>query len=182
MKNTKTFYTALILVLIAGLSRLVSHPMNFTPITAIVLFSMYAFEGKWKIIIPLSAIIFSDVLLEITRETGFHSGTWMVYVGFGLIALIGFALLQKSSISRVLGSSILGSTVFYLFTNFAFFYPSKAIDSAYGYAHSWEGVLASYTAAIPFFRNMLVGDILYTSILFGVFFLVKRFVLKPSLT
>jgi len=36
------------------------------------------------------------------------------------------------------------------------------------------GLSACYIAAIPFFQNTLVGDALYTVVLFGGFVLVER--------
>jgi hypothetical protein len=41
------------------------------------------------------------------------------------------------------------------------------------YPKTAAGLLACYIAAIPFFRNMLVGDLLYTAILFGGFRLLE---------
>jgi hypothetical protein len=182
MKNKQLVLVSIALIVFASLSRLVSHPMNFTPITALILFSVFAFEGKWKIIVPVMAIVLSDLVLELNSGIGFHGGTWLVYSGYALIGIIGYLLIKNASAIRLLSSSILGSVSFFLLTNFAFFYPVAVSGKEnYGYTHDLMGIAASYTAGIPFFRNMLVGDLVYTAVLFGSYFVVKRLVFHTSM-
>jgi len=59
--------------------------------------------------------------------------------------------------------------MFYLVTNFAVW--------AWGalYPRTWSGLIACYTAAIPFFRNSLIGDITFVAVLFGGFAVLQRF-------
>jgi hypothetical protein len=175
MKNKQTFVLAIALVIIAALSRLVSHPMNFTPITALILFSVYAFEGKWKLIIPITAILMSDLFLEINTGTGFHSGTWLIYSAYVVMGIIGYLIIKKESAVQILLGSVSASVSFFLLTNFALFYPEITTSNGLqGYSHNWAGIIASYTAGIPFFRNMLLGDVIYTAVLFGALVLIKK--------
>ncbi|UBM59603.1 hypothetical protein LAG90_02920 [Marinilongibacter aquaticus] len=182
MKNKQQFILALVLVVLAAGSRLVPHAMNFTPITALALFSAYAFSGKWKLIIPFLAIILSDIALELTTGYGFHSGTVVVYLAFALMIGVGYLLLQKLNIARLVGATLLSSVLFFLITNFAFFYPeSPVVDMAQGhYPHNFVGILASYKAGLPFFKNMLVGDVVFTLFLFGVHEFTNQIILKNS--
>lgn len=39
-----------------------------------------------------------------------------------------------------------------------------------------EGLLSCYAAAIPFFRNTLLGNLGYVAVLFGSFALAERYV------
>ncbi len=182
MKNKEVYFIAIALILFATLSRLVSHPMNFTPITAIILFSVFAFEGKWKFIIPLIAIVASDLFLEFNSQNGFHSGTWLVYSAYAVMGVIGFYFIKNAKATRVILSSALASVSFFLLTNFALFYPQVSTSiGLQGYPHSITGIIGAYTAGIPFFRNMFLGDVLYTALIFGAYFLFKKVVLKPSL-
>jgi hypothetical protein len=178
MKNKQTFALALALVILASFSRLVSHPMNFTPITALILFSVFAFDGKWRIIIPITAILLSDLFLEINAGIGFHSGTWLVYSAYILIGIIGYLIIKKESLIQILFGSISASISFFLLTNFALFYPKITTSNGLGYTHNWAGIIASYTAGIPFFRNMLLGDVIYSAVLFGALVLIKKTVPK----
>ncbi|MGR3809549.1 DUF6580 family putative transport protein [Jiulongibacter sp. NS-SX5] len=181
MKNRQYLILAIVLVVLSAVSRLVDHPMNFTPITGLALFSAYAFSGKWKLIVPFAAIILSDIVLEITKGYGFHSGTLMVYGAFAVMIAIGYLLIKKPTIINVLGSAVLASVVFFLITNFALFYPEVTEGSnLQGYPHTMEGVIASYTAGIPFFRNMLLGDVIFTGVLFGIYETANKFIFNKS--
>jgi hypothetical protein len=42
------------------------------------------------------------------------------------------------------------------------------------YPRTLSGLTACYVAAIPFFRNSIVGDLLYSAALFGGFALAQR--------
>ena len=166
------------LITLAALSRLVDHPMNFTPMAAILLFSSAYISNKFlKLILPFGAILFSDVLIEITTGWGFHEGSWSVYLAYLGVFLIGFSLLKKVSVSKVALSSILGSSFFFLFTNFAFFYKeaAEANPSLGQYPHNFSGIISSYQAGLPFFRNMIFGDLMFCAIMFGTFYIVKNF-------
>ena len=166
------------LIILAALSRLVEHPMNFTPMTAILLFSVAFIGNKWlKLIFPFATILFTDMVLESVNGFGFHSGSAVVYLGYALIFGIGFLLLKKVNALNTLTAVVLSSTVFYLLTNFALFYPASPVPNpAVGtYPHNLTGILASYQAGLPFFRNMLMGDLTFTAILFGVYYAARNF-------
>ena len=42
------------------------------------------------------------------------------------------------------------------------------------YPQNLQGLLQGYVAGLPFFRNTLTGDILYTALLFGGFALAEK--------
>lgn len=181
MKNKQHILLAVALVILAALSRLVDHPMNFTPITGIALFSAFAFEGKWKLIIPFSAILLSDLALELTQGIGFHNGTAIVYGSFALMIGLGYLIIKKANLMNITLGTVAASTLFFLITNFALFYPEvTTANGLQGYPHTFEGIIAGYTAGIPFFKNMLIGDLIFTGIIFSVYGLANRFVFKKS--
>jgi hypothetical protein len=183
MENKKQFTLAVVLIVLATLTRLIPHVWNFTPVVAILLFSAFIFRGYLKIIIPFSAILISDIFLEITEGTGFHQGTWLIYLSFGFILTMGHIILRKASFLRILASSLVSSILFYLITNFALFYPEVTeAGQLQGYPHTWEGIIGSYTAGIPFFRNMLAGDLFFTALLFGTYHLVNRQIFRTQLS
>ena len=88
------------------------------------------------------------------------------YIGFGLTILMGFFLRKKAGIVNVMGVTMLSSLVFFLFTNFALFYPTTL------YPHSVDGIISSYLAGIPFLKNAILGDLFYASALFGSYYLI----------
>jgi hypothetical protein len=158
-----------LLVLLAAIVRLLTnyfHLWNFTPITAMALFCGATIrDKKLAFLIPLTTIILTDAVL------GFYEGIWVVYAALLAITFLGFVLQNRLKVIPVLLGSLGTSLIFYLVTNFALFYPT------WMYPHSMEGITASYTAAIPFFRNALIGDLIFSGILFGSYALLSRSVL-----
>ncbi len=55
------------------------------------------------------------------------------------------------------------SVLFFLVTNFAVWAASS------WYPPTFEGLIASYIAGLPFLRNMFIGDVFYAASLLGVF-------------
>jgi len=161
-----------ILIVAAVLTRFIDHPANVTPVLAIALFASVYLKRKSALIIPLIALLISDYFI------GFYEWPVMisVYLSYGLVILIGFYIKKHKSIPAVFGSTILGSILFYLITNFAVwaFYPF--------YPPTAEGLLTSYVAAIPFFRNALMGNMLYVTVLFGAYEAFRHYREKYRLT
>lgn len=149
-------------VLIAALTRFLPHPPNFTPIAAMALFGGAFFSNKYLgFIVPLAAMLMSDIFI------GFHNTIWAVYLSFALIAGIGYLLKRKTNVITVLGASLASSTLFFLITNFAVFLGSSF------YPKSLAGLAECYTAAIPFFNNGILGDLVFTTVLFGGFYFAE---------
>ena len=159
---SKTQVILIVFIVVAALFRLVPHLPNFTPITAMALFSgVYFSNKKFAFIIPILAMLLSDIVL------GFSSISLFVYAAFILVTLIG-QLSKKMSIVTVLLSSI----AFFIVTNFGvwlLYYPKTL-----------NGFLECYTLAIPFFRNSLLGDFFYAAVLYFGFLVVNKTYLKSA--
>lgn len=155
--DTKSrFWAALSLVAVAAAARLIPHPANATPVVAMALFSGAIFTRKsWSILIPLVAMFISDLAL------GLHDQIVSVYGSIVLVAFIGFALSSKRSAGRVVGASLLGSIVFFFVTNFTVWLSGSM------YPRTLAGLTECYTLALPFFRNGLLADLVFSGVLFG---------------
>ena len=170
------FSTVILLIFSAALSRILPHPFNFTPIGAIALFGAAHFDKKYfAFLIPIMAMLVSDSII------GFHSSMAVVYGTFAFITLIGIFFLNKVTFGRVLGLSILSSTLFFITTNFAVWYGSTF------YSQSWQGLLTCYSAGLAFYQNSffgnlflntIMGDLFYCGLLFGLYEGLQRFVPK----
>ena len=132
----------LILIIFGIFSRIIPHPPNFSPVTAIALFGALNFSNK-KIafIIPLLILIISDFFL------GFSLINIIVYISFILVVFIGTRI-KKITIQNILLSSL----IFFLVSNFGVW--------VIGYPMTLDGLLLCYTMAIPFFGYSVAGDIL----------------------
>jgi hypothetical protein len=165
--NPRTFML-LGMVLLAALTRLLPHPPNFAPITAMALFggAMFGLSVR-AFVLPLVAMLISDSLLEITTGWGFHEGMPFVYGAFIIAVVLGSLLHRRTSLLGVAGTTVAGSLLFFFVTNIGVWLTSGF------YPATFEGLTACFTAAIPFYRNALLGDAVYATILFGGFALAQ---------
>ncbi|MBI2027803.1 MAG: hypothetical protein HYS98_08415 [Deltaproteobacteria bacterium] len=167
MKLNAKFGTLSFFILVAALSRLLPHPPNFTPILSMGLFAGAHFENKkGTFIVLLGSMLLSDLFL------GFHSTLPAIYAILGLITVLGFWLRNKTSITKIVVSSILASAVFFVLSNFAVW----AMGSYY--PKTWVGIVECYTLAIPFFGNTLASTLLYSAAIFGAYQLCEKLFLS----
>ena len=152
------------IILFAAIMRLVPHYPNFTPVAALALFGGAHLGRRWlAFMVPLAAMFFSDLFL------GFHGFMVPVYVSFALVVFLGTLVGKNIKIATVIGGALAGSLLFFLITNFAVW-----AGSPY-YPQSFAGLMQSYTMAIPFFHTSLLGDLFYSGVFFGSFYLVQQY-------
>lgn len=131
------------LIVFAILTRLIPHPPNFAPVTAIALFSAINFNNNLlKFFIPLLSLIIFDFII------GFSLINIFVYLSFIVIILVGnhFKKIKLKSI-------LISSFVFFIISNFGVW--------LIGYPKNIEGFLLCYYMALPFFINTVLGDLFY---------------------
>ena len=163
--------TALIVAVLGlALMRLAPHPDNFTPIVAVALFGGAYFDRRaLAFIVPLAAMLLSDVLLELFFSgIGFHDLIWAVYGSFAVVVAMGFVMRYKDSLFLVPVMAFAASLWFFIATNFAVWLTSGL------YPKTWEGLIACYVAALPFFGHAVAGDLFYAGLLFGGWHLACR--------
>jgi hypothetical protein len=83
-----------------------------------------------------------------------------VYISFALIVLLGSIIRNKKWFFS-LPMSIIGTIVFFVVTNWAFWQFTAF------YPHTLSGLTSCYIAGIPFLKNSFMGDFLYTLIFFS---------------
>ncbi len=157
-------------VILAAMARLIDHPPNVTPIGAMALFGGACLvDRRLAFLLPLVAMLLSDVVLGLSKY-GFWSVLGIQPVVYGCIlasTAIGRWITDRRSVWQVGGAVVAGSLLFFLVTNFAVWvgwYPGN---------HSLATLAKCYTDAIPYFRNTLLGDIGFSTILFGGLALIE---------
>ena len=134
----------IILIGIAILSRLIPHPPNFTPITAIALFSTIHFKNKiLTYFVPIIGLFISDLILGLSMVNLF------VYLSFIAITFIGFKFKKINNYSI-----LLSSTTFFIVSNFGVW--------ILGYPKTIEGFILCYYMALQFFVYTIMGDLFYS--------------------
>jgi len=169
------FITAVLLILFAAFSRLMPHPENFAPVAAAAIFAGLFMNKKYAIIIPIAATVLSDIFI------GFYPYVIWVYGTYAVIAVLGLLMqsrVQKSAgikkAGYIYGTTIIASIIFFLVTNFGVW------ASGLFYEMSLSGLMQSYIAAIPFFRTSLLADVVYITLMTGVYMLVTRMSQVPA--
>lgn len=151
---------------------------NFAPVAAIALFAGIWLRSRWlACLVPLSVMLTSDWVLDRGYEWG------LMLVVYGSLAAPAFLgrWIRRWNCSRTsawrastcfagscLGSSLFGSVFFFSTTNFAVWWTYPI------YERSWTGLLECYTAALPFFRYTLLGDLFFLGSLLVVHFAAIR--------
>lgn len=171
MKATKTNITAdvvvriviaLTLIAFAILARLLPHPPNFAPLAAIALLGGAVLPRRWALTVPVVAMMASDILI------GLHPLIFYTWGSFAAIAFLSHYVLRKQNPLLLVTASIGASILFYVVTNFGVWAEGRL------YAHTLEGLVQCYYNALPFFRNTLLGDLVFTGVLFGAFAFAYR--------
>lgn len=159
------FYVVLTMIFAGAMMRLIPHWPNFTPIAAVALFGgTFLKRRDLAFLVPVVAMLLSDLII------GFHSTMLPVYLSF--IAIVGFGLVLQKRITLVntITASLAASVLFYLVTNFA-----SWTSGMMPYPMNAAGLIQCYIAGLPFLFNGVLGDLFYTSVLFGaIYFVTSR--------
>jgi len=138
------------------------HMMAFTPVGAALLF--FGARGPRKLaFVPLTLFAATDVYLTLFQYhysfSADHYVTWVWYAG---ILMLGMLLRRNAGALQILGASLATAFSFFLASNFAVWavWPE--------YPKTFDGLMTSYMMGLPFFRRDLVGDVLFTTVFFGV--------------
>jgi uncharacterized protein DUF6580 len=151
------------MILAAAASRLIPHPPNMASITAFALFGGAYLERKWlAFLVPLAGLFLSDLVL------GLYSHMEVIYASFAVVVCVGLLLRGRKSPLKIAGAALASSILFFITTNLGVWFFSSL------YPKTATGLFACYVAAIPFFQNTLMGDALYTAVLFGGFALAEK--------
>lgn len=172
--NTRNVVLILMIVFAAAM-RFVSYKYqflsNFTPVGAIALFGGAYFTDKWKAyLVPLIALFLSDVVIYAAYPA--HSLLWYsssvyLYACFALMVLIG-TFIKNVNVLNVFLAAVGSVAVHWLIMDLPWIYSAPQL-----YPNTLSGYGQSLIAAIPFEKNMILGDALYGLILFGGFELAK---------
>jgi hypothetical protein len=170
----KNLLLIVLFIAIIFFGRILPHPYNFTPLIAVTLLSSYSLSNKFlAIMIPLVGFWISDLFMNnyiyagyFTDFTVFNSGMIWTYGAIVLVALMGSSFLNKISTGKVVLASLSGSTIFYLISNFGVWAFSPM------YAKTLTGLVQCYSLALPFYGTSLMGDLVYSALLFGAYQLV----------
>ncbi len=138
------------------------HAWHFTPLAASLLF-FGARGSRRQMWIPLVLLAATDVVLTkfiyVYPLTWDHFVTWAWYAA---ILWLGTNLREKSGPVRVVGAALTSSISFFLISNFAAWAAWTDL-----YPRTFNGLMMSYVAGIPFFRGTVESDLFFSIAMFG---------------
>jgi tryptophan-rich sensory protein len=178
MKMNKSIIWSLIaLMVVAALYRVIpNRPWGFAPQIAMALFAGATIRDKrWAFALPVFSMFISDVLYQVLYANGlsdipgFYKGQFTNYILFGGITLIGF-LMKRITIASVFAFSLLGPTVYFLLSNFLIWING----GGYSRPRNFGGLMQTYIDAVPFYRGSLMATLVFSTILFGGYYLLNK--------
>jgi hypothetical protein len=182
--NPRTGVIAL-MIIAAGVWRLVlAAPVmtplsNFTPIGAMALFGGCYFKSKWKaFLVPLLTLWLSDLIID--SVVYYHSLTWFydgfiwTYAAFALMVVIGM-FIKKVNIKSIIIASLVATFIHWIVTDFGVWL-GHGLDVTTGkpYTYDLAGLWKCLYLALPFEKNLLVGNLVFGGVLFGAFEWAQR--------
>ena len=165
-----------IIILLAAFTRIMPHPPNFSPMAAIGLFGAAHFAKKWQaFLIPLIGIWISDLVINnfvysshSSNFVWFYGGFYWQYISYVFIIFAGLFIFNKGiSVTNTLGGMVSSSGIFFLFSNFGVWAGGAM------YTKNISGLITCYAAGIPFIHNTIISDFLFTTVLFGTYYLLQ---------
>ena len=184
LQNKKGILLILVMILIAAFSRLIPHPSNFTAIGTMTLFgSAYYSKRYLAFLAPLVAMWLSDLTINNVIYAEFYdSFVWFQsfqlysFLSITLIAILGFVLFKKVSIKNIAIGTLLAPTLFFIVSNFGSWMSPMAL-----FPKTFDGLIQTYAAGIPFYRNNIMGTMVFSIVMFGVYYLITQKFSKLSL-
>ena len=131
---------------------------NFSPLLAFSLFAGACLPNRYlAYFLPLGVLLATDLYL------GIHATMFFTYLSIFLISLLGVQLSAAHPIwgwKRIGLGAIGSSLLFFLITNFGVW----ALTSLY--SPDWKGLVACFTAGLPFYRSTLTSTALFSYLFF----------------
>lgn len=153
---------AYILIIFGLLMRLIPHVPNIAPIAAIAIFSGAILDKKIVPWVPLAIMVVSDLIM------GMHNMVFYTWGSFIVIGYFGMRLKDKLTVLNIFSASLISAVFFFIVTNLGVWITSGM------YPHTFQGFINCYFMALPFFRNTLIGNVVFSFFLFGSYELARR--------
>lgn len=172
MNKKETLILLVVLTALTALRVFLPWP-NFNPIGAVALMGG-AFLGRRALAfaVPLLSLFLGDLILSQVSSSYsaylFSSSFAAVYIAFALTVVIGMRISNNLKPLTVLGGSIFAVIAFFFITN-------TAAWMYFGmYPQDFNGLLMAWNAGIPFIKNTLISQVLFSAVLYGGYVLAMN--------
>jgi hypothetical protein len=144
------------LIAIAVGWRIINHNYQFAPnlelVTAISVLAAITMGWRIALIVPIVTMIISDIIIGNSLIFIF---TWGSFAIIGLSAVVLRKLNDKPKLQIIssVGFAAAGTFLFFIVTNFGVWLQGW-------YPMTWAGLVDCFVMAIPFYRTMLIGNLI----------------------
>lgn len=172
-----------VMILIAGAWRLFisgTHtPLhNFTPVGAMAIFGGCYYANRWKAyLVPLLTLWLSDILLcyfiYYHKLVFFYEGFLWTYASFALMVFIG-SFIRKVNVKNILLAGVGAALAHWIITDFGVWAFGLDFTTGKPFTKDIQGLLKCYALALPYLKNMLMGNLVFGAVMFGAFEWAQR--------
>jgi hypothetical protein len=161
----------LLLIIFVGIvSRLIPHPPNMTPLISLAIMTHLRLNRWYAVGAMLIILLVSDSLLSlIFQYPALSHWSYFTYSGFLFTSFL-FSYQKNTRFHYLLGSALVGTLIFWIWTNFGVWLTSGLYDK------TATGLGICYFMALPFLRNAIIGSIIW---MFVYYFALHAFFKKP---
>jgi len=172
INNKKTLLQILLticLVVVAVGWRLINNSYQIAPnlelVTAVSVLAAVTMGWRAALIVPITTMVISDLIIGNTSIFVFTWGSFAV-IGLGATLLRKLKNKPKLQILSSVGFAAVSSFLFFAVTNFGVWVQGW-------YPATLSGLVNSYIMAIPFYRTMLIGNLIIVPSVITILQLVK---------
>lgn len=146
----------LALVVVAVGWRIINNAFMIAPnlelVTTVSVLAAIIIGWRGALIVPIVSMILSDLIIG---NTSIFVFTWSAFalIGVGALLLRKSIGKPKKQIAQSFGFAIVSSFTFFVVTNLGVWLQGW-------YPMTWAGLIECFTLAIPFYRTMLVGNLI----------------------
>ncbi len=122
-------------------------------------------------LVPIFSLYISDFVLNNFVYRSFFPDNeglvwfsdFMIYTYLGTLGIVvlGSLILNKVSLPRMIGGALAGTVLFFLVSNFGVWIAPTSL-----FPKSIAGLMSCYTAGLPFLQTSLIGNLVFTLVLF----------------
>jgi hypothetical protein len=180
MKQNRSVLAAFgLLILAASLYRVwPDRPFGFAPQWAMAVFAGAVIKDKrLAFLFPLFSIFVSDTIYQLMFQNGtsqiwgFYEGQWSNYLLFASLTVFGL-MIRKINWIKIIAASLAAPSAYFLISNFLVWIGGGGYHSA--------TLMESYMDGIPFYQMSLVATLVFSGVLFGIYFLMRDQSLQPK--
>jgi len=172
IKNTNNITKFLIVIALVATAiawRIFNHDFQLVPnleiVTAVSVIAALLIGWRAALAVPISTMIISDLFIGNSSIFIFTWGAFAV-IGLGALLLRKLNDKPKSQVAFSLGFAVISSFFFFTITNFGVW-----LQGWYG--PTFAGLVECFTLAIPFYRTMLIGNIIIVPIAVAAYQLIR---------